>query len=99
MVSLKQAEIHRGDLALCEKSFSINDIAYICERVVAARDRNAVIYTAGNGGSALNAAHLACHLRDVDIRAVCLMDNPALLTSRSNDIDYPRALRRTSCNY
>ena len=54
----------------------------------ARRDRGAMVYIAGNGGSAANASHAATHLRECGIKAVCLSDSPSHLTAIGNDFGY-----------
>ena len=43
-----------------------------------------LILIAGNGGSMVNAIHLALHLQDCGYRAISLSD-PAIITARGND--------------
>jgi D-sedoheptulose 7-phosphate isomerase len=61
------------------------------------RARGGVIYTAGNGGSASTASHLALDLqkaaRDSDghrTRALCLSDSVGLITAWGNDTGFER---------
>ena len=55
------------------------------------RERGGVIYTAGNGGSAATASHLALDLQKAaHARAVCLSDNVGLITAWSNDTSFER---------
>ncbi|MBU6334211.1 MAG: SIS domain-containing protein [Chloroflexi bacterium] len=60
-----------------------------------AYQRDAMIFTCGNGGSAASATHLACDLQKWTIapgrrrmRAMSLGDNPALLSAWGNDAAY-----------
>ena len=45
-------------------------------------------YICGNGGSAANASHLALHLNQAGLKAICLSDNVPMITALANDIDY-----------
>ena len=49
------------------------------------------VYTAGNGGSAANASHLAAHLNECGIKAICLSDNLVRFSAIANDINYEQA--------
>ena len=49
---------------------------------------NGRVYTAGNGGSAANASHLAAHLNECGIAATCLSDNLVRFSALANDINY-----------
>jgi D-sedoheptulose 7-phosphate isomerase len=64
----------------------------------AARDEEATVYIAGNGGSAATASHWANDLGKATkcsgrgwIRAMCLSDNTPWLTALANDEGYDRA--------
>jgi D-sedoheptulose 7-phosphate isomerase len=55
------------------------------------RARGGVIYTAGNGGSAATASHLALDFQKAaGARAVALSDNPGLITAWANDTSFDR---------
>jgi len=55
------------------------------------RVRSGVIYTAGNGGSATTASHLALDLQKAGgARAACLSDNVGLITAWGNDASFDR---------
>jgi len=67
------------------------------EVLLEVRGRGGVIYTAGNGGSASTASHLALDLQKAGrpshragTRAVCLTDNPGLITAWANDTAFER---------
>ncbi len=70
-------------------------LARIAEVLLAAKKRNAVIFTAGNGGSASTASHI-CNdlLKGCNVcgkggfRAECLADSLAVVTCLANDFDY-----------
>jgi phosphoheptose isomerase len=52
-----------------------------------------MVFTAGNGGSSGNAAHLACEIqKGCSIPAICLNESTQLLTAWSNDYHYNEAL-------
>lgn len=71
------------------RSADLEPIMIALEQV---RHKHGTVYVAGNGGSAANAAHMACHLMDVGIKAMCLTDNAPLLTSLANDYQFEDAL-------
>ena len=52
------------------------------------RNRDGIVYTCGNGGSAANAAHMTLHLSDCSFRTRDLISSAPLLTARSNDLGY-----------
>jgi D-sedoheptulose 7-phosphate isomerase len=55
------------------------------------RSRGGIIYTAGNGGSAATASHLALDFQKAaGARAVALSDNPGLITAWANDTSFDR---------
>ena len=56
--------------------------------------RGATVWTAGNGGSAANASHLAAHLRECGFTAICVPESVALLTATSNDYRYEDSMWR-----
>lgn len=68
------------------------EVEAIAAMLRARQRKRGIVYVAGNGGSAANASHMACHLADVGITAICLTDNVPLLTARANDTSYERAL-------
>lgn len=55
-----------------------------------------MLYTIGNGGSASTASHMATDLgvgslrRKNPVRCISLVDNPAVLTATSNDLDFSK---------
>lgn len=64
-------------------------------------ERGGTIWTAGNGGSASTASHLACDLakgvalaKNAKVKAICLNDNIAINTAWANDFSYEVALQR-----
>jgi len=59
--------------------------------LTAVRARGGVIYTAGNGGSAATASHLALDLQKAaGTRAVCLSESMGLVTAWGNDASFER---------
>ena len=75
---------------------SLDEVASFIRIVVEARDRGAMIFFLGNGGSAATASHFA---NDVAVggrnpgkpfRAMSLTDNVAVLTAVANDRGYDR---------
>jgi D-sedoheptulose 7-phosphate isomerase len=78
------------------QSLNIGQINEAVNAIVQARDRGAVIYTMGNGGSAATASHLVCDFAKGTWEAVggkkflfeCLSDNTPIVTAIANDISY-----------
>jgi D-sedoheptulose 7-phosphate isomerase len=78
----------------------IDDLAAIAEAVIACLDEGGTVYTAGNGGSAAQAMHLAEELigryrgdRPAQ-RAICLNADSTALTCIANDFGYERVFAR-----
>lgn len=72
-------------------------VAQAADALWQVRVRGGVIYTAGNGGSAGTASHLALDLQKaarspggVGTRAVCLSDSVGLITAWGNDTAFDR---------
>ncbi len=70
-------------------------IARVIELLLAASERGATIFTAGNGGSAATASHFAADLAkgtlvagQPRLRIVPLTDNVPIITAWSNDVAY-----------
>ena len=65
-----------------------------------ARDRGAVVYIAGNGGSATTASHMVTDLMfgrglpEPGLRVIGLADNQAVLTATANDVSYDEVFAR-----
>ena len=65
-----------------------------------ARDRGAVVYIAGNGGSATTASHMVTDLMfgrglpEPGLRVIGLVDNQAVLTATANDVSYDEVFAR-----
>jgi D-sedoheptulose 7-phosphate isomerase len=83
-----QALLHQVD---------VNAIERIIERLRAARDHEAMIYVAGNGGSAATASHWVNDLGKgtkasgrAPMRVMSLSDNISWLTALANDEGYER---------
>jgi phosphoheptose isomerase len=65
------------------------DINSICDTILGSK----MVFTAGNGGSGANAAHLACELqKGCGVPTICLNDSTQLLTAWSNDYSYGEAM-------
>ncbi|MCP3902408.1 MAG: SIS domain-containing protein [Planctomycetes bacterium] len=78
----------------------VDEVAAIAEVVVARRADGGTLYTAGNGGSAAEALHLAEELIGryrsdrAPIRAMCLNADPTALTCIANDYGFARIFAR-----
>jgi D-sedoheptulose 7-phosphate isomerase len=80
------------------KQVDVDAVARIVALLQTARDEEATVYIAGNGGSAATASHWANDLGKATkcagrgwIRALCLSDNTPWLTALANDEGYERA--------
>jgi D-sedoheptulose 7-phosphate isomerase len=66
-------------------------VARAVDALLKVQGRGGVIYTAGNGGSAATASHLALDLQKAaGVRALSLSDNPGLITAWGNDTSFDR---------
>jgi len=73
------------------RGVDVGSVARAVTALAAVRARGGVIYTAGNGGSAATASHLALDLQKAaGVRAVSLSDNPGLITAWGNDTSFER---------
>lgn len=79
------------------KQVDLNAIERVVEHLRVARERGAMIYGAGNGGSAATASHWVNDLgkatkqsRGNPMRVMCLSDNIPWLTALANDEGYER---------
>src|SRR5437879_12249302 len=79
------------------RSVDVTAVARAADALCQVRARGGVIYTAGNGGSAATASHLALDLQKAarspggaGTRAVCLSDNVGLITAWGNDTAFER---------
>lgn len=70
---------------------NVGALARVVDALVTVQRRGGVIYTAGNGGSAATASHLALDLQKAArARAMSLTDNSGLLTAWGNDTSFDR---------
>jgi len=71
-------------------------IAEAAQLLREARQANALVLIAGNGGSASTASHMATdlgvgsHKEGAGLRAICLSDNASVITATANDISFKR---------
>lgn len=86
-----------GEAAEVLRAVDLAAVARAAAVLSEVRGRGGVIYTAGNGGSASTASHLAVDLqkaaRSADgmpTRAVCLSDSVGLITAWANDAAFDR---------
>ena len=89
----------RREIETIEK-LNIDELEKAVEAIEAARQRDAVIYIFGNGGSAATASHFACDFnkgisegRKKKFRMVCLNDNAPTLMAIANDLSYADIFR------
>ena len=72
-------------------SVDVGALLLAVRRLSDVRARGGVIYTAGNGGSAATASHLALDLQKAAAtRAICLSDSMGLVTAWGNDASFER---------
>src|SRR5262245_54956147 len=90
-----------GSLAAVESlRDQIGDMAAIIEAILEALDAGGTVYTAGNGGSAAQALHLAEELigryrgSRRPLRAICLNADPTALTCIANDFGFEEVFAR-----
>lgn len=92
-------EQYLGAFASCLDDVSRHAITSVGEALLAAYERNAFVFLAGNGGSASLASHFACdlekttagkHPREISdrFRVLSLTDSLASLTAWANDEGY-----------
>jgi len=85
-----------SDASRTVASLDADAIARAIAALVQVRERGGTVFTAGNGGSALTASHLALDLQKAarpdgrGTRAVALSDSVGLITAWANDVDYDR---------
>jgi len=79
------------------RSVNVRSLARAATVLVEVRKRGGMIYTAGNGGSAATASHLALDLQKAarasaggGARALSLSDNVGLITAWGNDTAFDR---------
>ena len=88
-------EMYTNEVAGCITRTDCDALAEIIQILLKARENNATIYTAGNGGSAATASHI-CNdlLKGCSVcghngfKTECLADSVAVLTCLANDFDY-----------
>src|SRR5580704_4175714 len=83
------------------EALSADDVARFVSRVDAARQRNAHVYLAGNGGSAATASHMTCDLMKAAgakgqpaVKAMCLSDCVPAITAIANDENFSEIFSR-----
>ena len=88
---------HFQKLASIVSRIDLDALDRVFQRLRAARDEGAMIYVAGNGGSAATATHWANDLGKAakrsgrePVRVICLSDNVSWLTALDNDEGYER---------
>lgn len=88
---------YQSDLARGVSTLDLNALEQAARLLLACQARGGTIFTAGNGGSASTASHLACDLMKgtraggkPTFRVVSLADNIAQITAWANDVSYER---------
>lgn len=78
----------------------VEDLNAVIEAILEALDRGGTVYTAGNGGSAAQALHLAEELigryrgSRRPLRAICLNADPTAMTCIANDFGFEEIFAR-----
>ena len=82
------------------EKISLDEIEQFVKSLLAARERESIVYFIGNGGSAATASHFAndiaigTRLYDRPFRVVSLCDNNAVITALANDDGYEKIFSR-----
>ncbi|HSJ27007.1 MAG TPA: SIS domain-containing protein [Acidimicrobiia bacterium] len=91
------AQTYLEELSRLLASVDLDALDRVVEAIADARDRGAMVFIAGNGGSAATATHWVNDLCKAasrsgrrPIRAMCLSDNVSWLTALGNDEGYDR---------
>lgn len=91
------AHAYLKELARLLESVDVTALDAVVDTIRGARDRGAMVFIAGNGGSAATATHWVNDLCKAatrsgrrPIRAACLSDNVSWLTALGNDEGYER---------
>ena len=78
---------HFENVIAALKGIKTEEIVPLIDWLIESRDREELVYTCGNGGSAATAIHFASDLRSIGIRAWDLL-SPSKLTQLGNDSDF-----------
>jgi len=88
-------ETYRDSLIETLHRLDLGKVQQAVEWLREARDRDRMIFTSGNGGSAASASHFVCDMlkgasfqKQKRFRILALQDNMPTLTAYSNDVDY-----------
>jgi D-sedoheptulose 7-phosphate isomerase len=79
---------------------NLTAVSAAAEALRSARERGAVVYIAGNGGSATTASHMVTDLMfgrglpEPGLRVIGLADNQAVITATANDVSYDEVFAR-----
>lgn len=90
------AQGYLRDFAAILDALDVDALERVVERLRRARDSNATVFIAGNGGSAATASHFANDLGKAtkrsgrSIRVMSLCDNASWMTALANDEGYER---------
>lgn len=85
---------HGQEVAKLLQQIEQQAISVIAKYLELTATQGGCVYTAGNGGSAANASHLAAHLNERGIPAICLSDNVIRFSALANDVHYEQALAK-----
>ena len=88
------------NLSLCLQTISFSEVNKLVDLITENSIANKTIFTAGNGGSATTAEHMATDLMNnvknsfFSIRAICLSSNISNITATANDLNYENIFSR-----
>jgi len=92
------AEVFLRDFEKLMRQVNLEGVERCCRILSTARDKGAMVYMAGNGGSAATASHWVNDLGKgtkapggTGMRVMCLSDNTSWLTALANDEGYERS--------
>lgn len=92
MDHLQFIDSYLNDVGSVAQAISHSDIDAVIQHLYESWQRDAIVFTAGNGGSASTASHLAADLNkytsskaDHRFTALCLNDNLPLISALTND--------------
>lgn len=91
---------YRDETIALLEMLDITSVSSAARALRSARDRGAMVYIAGNGGSATTASHMVTDLMfgrglpEPGLRVIGLADNQAVITATANDVSYDEVFAR-----
>jgi|AntAceMinimDraft_12_1070368.scaffolds.fasta_scaffold30167_2 D-sedoheptulose 7-phosphate isomerase len=96
----KSVDSYKARLLSAIEDFDFHEVSSLVEILLAARERGATVFIAGNGGSASTASHyvvdwmLGTEISDPPLPVVALTDNVPGLTATGNDVEFSEIFSR-----